>query len=195
MRRGSFSRGIWHGIWAPTLMVAFVAAGLSSSPGRADDDELAYSRAGAYVGLGGSYAQDDFSGPGSYDSSGSILFRAGYRGLPNVAVEFLGEVLPEFQGNGASDGDVDGFAVTVNLKLLAPLWRFEPYAAIGLGILDIDADDRKREDDFVFRFAAGLDLYLTPHWALYGEAVYMLPTGDVDDYAYATFGGGFLYRF
>lgn len=181
--------------------LAVLAAGLlASSSVRADgaddgEEELAYSRAGGWVGLGGAYAQENFSGVGSYDNSGSLLFRAGYRGLPNVAVEFLGEVLPEFQSDGASDGDVDGFAVTANLKLLLPLGPIEPYAALGLGILDIDSDERSREDDFAFRFAGGLDLYLTPHWVLYGEAAYMLPTGDVDDYDYATFGAGFLFRF
>ncbi len=71
----------------------------------------------------------------------------------------------------------------------------EPYAMIGIGILDIDQDLRHGEDDFAFRGAAGVDFYLTPRWALYGEASYLLGTGDVSDFDYATFGGGLLFRF
>ena len=186
-RSGLFLQVSWAALAAALLV--------SSSASAEQEQELSYARSGGWVGLGGAYAEENFSSVGSYDNAGSILFRAGYRGLPNVAVELLGEVLPEFQSDGASDGDVDGFAVSANLKLLLPLGRIEPWGALGLGILSIDSDAQHREDDFAFRSAAGLDLYLTPHWALYGEVAYMLPAGDVDDYDYATFGGGFLYRF
>jgi hypothetical protein len=159
------------------------------------EEELAYSREGAYVGVGGTFAAEIFSGIGDQDDGSSIMFRAGYRGYPWLAVEFLGEVLPKFEGSDRIDNDVNGFAVTINAKFLLPLERFEPFAMVGVGILNIDQDLRNRKDDFAFRGAVGLDFYLTPSWALYGEAAYLLPTGDVDDFAYATFGGGILFRF
>ncbi len=160
------------------------------------DEEPALDRAGGYVGVGGAFALQNFSTPGSQDDSGSILFRAGYRGDPYLAVEFLGEVLPGFEGDDSVDNDVNGFAVTANAKLLLPLGRVEPWLMAGIGFLDIDADsnDETRED-FAFRSAAGLDVHLTPHWALYAEAAYMLPTGSVKRFDYATFGGGVLFRF
>jgi len=157
-------------------------------------EDVDYSREAAYVGVGGAFAAENFSHRGGHDDTGSILFRAGYRGLPNVAVEFLGEVLPEFQGRG-SGNDVNGFAVTVNGKLLLPLGRLEPYLIAGIGLLDIDEDDRRQRDDFAFRGGVGVDVHLSPHWTIYGEAAYLLPTGEVDDYDYATVGGGILFRF
>jgi opacity protein-like surface antigen len=180
---------------ARVVAAVSLASLLGAAPVAAEEEpeELAYSRPGGYVGLGGGYAVENFSGHGPYDDSGSILFRAGYRGLPNVAVDFLGEVLTEFESDRYRD--VDGYAVTVNLRLLLPLGRFEPYGSVGFGVLSINPDDAHREDDFAFRSAVGLDLYLTPRWALFGEAAYMLPTGDVKDFDYATYGAGFLFRF
>jgi opacity protein-like surface antigen len=164
----------------------------------AQEEDISFSRSGGYVGVGGTFALQNFSVPGDQDDSGSILFRAGYRGLPYVAVEFLGEVLPKFEGSDSLDNDVSGFAVTINAKLLVPLGRAEPYLMAGIGLLDIDEDrDRRhnRRDDFAFRSAAGFDFYLTPRWVLYAEAAYMLPTGEVKRFDYATFGGGILFRF
>jgi hypothetical protein len=154
-----------------------------------------YARNGGWVGLGGAFALEHFDRRGSYEDSGALAFRAGYRGLPNVAVEMLGEVLPHFDGDGSRDGDVDGFLVSVNGKLFLPLGRVEPWVMGGLGFLNINANHRDREDDFAFRFAGGLDAYLTEHWAIYLEAAYVLPTGEISEYRYSTYGAGFLFRF
>ncbi len=165
-----------------------------------DDPEASaapsFSRAGGYLGAGGAFALQNFDIPGEQKNAASIAFRAGYRGYSWLAVEFLGDVLTTFDGKGSQDNDVNGYALTVNGKLVAPLGRVEPWLMAGIGFLDIDADrEGHRKEDFVFRSAVGLDVYLTPHWALYGEAAYLLPTGDVKRYDVATFGGGILFRF
>lgn len=159
--------------------------------------DLSYSREGAYLGVGGGYAVESFdSNEGDHNDAGSVAFRAGYRGYPYFGVELLGEVLTKFEGTDDLDNDVHGFAVTVNAKGVLPLGRFEPFAMIGIGFLDIDADRRRhRRDDFAFRSAVGVDFYITPHWAAYAEAMYLLPTGEVSNYDLATFGAGILYRF
>jgi hypothetical protein len=158
--------------------------------------EPEFSRAGGYLGLGGAFALENFDIAGDQDDAASISFRGGYRGLSWLAVEFLGEVLTTFDGSDSVDNDVKGFSVTVNGKLVAPLGRVEPWVMAGIGFLDIDEDRRRnRQDDFVFRSAAGLDVYLTRNWALYTEAAYFLPTGEVKRYDHATFGGGLLFRF
>lgn len=189
---------------AEELPADSLAAGdaLSADALALQDDEAApaepleYSRPGGYLGVGGAYALQNFSIPGGQDDAASIAFRGGYRGEPWLAVELLGEVLTTFEGTGPLDNDVRGYAVTVNAKVLAPLGRVEPWLEAGVGLLDMDQDRRShRQEDFVFRSAVGLDLHVTPHWAVYGEAAYLLPTGDVERYDYATFGGGLLYRF
>ena len=166
------------------------------SPGEAPAD-LAYSREGAYIGLGGAYAVESFdSNEGDHDDAGALVFRAGYRGYPYFAVELLGEVFTKFEGTDDLDNDIHGFAVTLNAKGVLPLGRFEPFAMIGIGFLDIDADRRRdRRDDFAFRSAVGLDFHITPHWVAYAEGMYLLPTGEVSNYDLATFGAGILYRF
>ena len=69
-------------------------------------------------------------------------------------------------------------------------------ALLAIGFLDIDEDRRdNRREDFAFRPSIGVDVYLTHHLALYGEAAYTLPTGSVRRYDFATFGGGILFRF
>jgi hypothetical protein len=167
----------------------------AEEPGSGNADPLAYARPGAWLGVGGAFALEHFDRDGSYDDSGVLSFRAGYRGTPHLAVELLGEVLPEFEGDGARDGDVRGFLVTANGKIFLPGGFAEPWLMTGIGFLDIDANHRQREDDIAFRFAAGLDAYLTPHWAIYLEAAYILPTGDVSDYRFSTYGAGLLFRF
>jgi hypothetical protein len=157
-------------------------------------EELAWSRPGGYIGIGGTFALERFDIYGRQSDSGSVVFRGGYRGYAWLAVELLGEVLPRFEGEGGAD-DVSGFQVTANAKLLLPLGRLEPWTMAGIGILDVDQDQRSRRDDFAFRTAVGLDLHLTPRWSLYGEAAYLLPTGEVDRFDYATFGGGLVFRF
>jgi len=161
----------------------------------AEQDEPGWSRSGGYFGIGGAFALERFDIEGQQHDSGSVLFRAGYRGLPWLAVELQGEVLPHFEGSGSAENDVSAFQVSVNGKLVLPLGRVEPWAMFGIGILDVDEDEGGRRDDFAFRYGVGADLHLTSRWSLYVEAAYLLPTGSVDRYDYATFGGGLLFRF
>lgn len=168
---------------------------LAVQDGATQDPEADFSRNGAWLGLGGGLALENFSLPGRYDDAVDIAFRAGYRGMPWLAVEMLGEVLTTFDGKDAPNGDVDGFLVSLNARAIAPLGRVEPWLMAGLGVLDVDTDRSSRQEDFAFRSAAGVDLYLNPSWVLYGEASYLLPTGDVDRFDYATFGAGILFRF
>jgi len=181
--------------------------GAAADPGAAADSgaaagadalegDAAYSREGAWLGVGGAFADENFDRKGSYDDAGAIAFRAGYRGYPYFGFELLGEVLTKFDDGGSDPaGDVDGFAVTANGKFFLPLGRVEPWVMAGLGFLDIDRDNNQRRDDIAFRFAGGLDAYVTPRFALYLEAAYMQPTGDVKDWSYATYGAGLLFRF
>lgn len=179
---------------AATSSVAH-AVDAGDAEARPSEEAGVYSRTGGWVGAGGAFALSSFDRPGFYDNSGVLSLRAGYRGLPHVAVELLGEVLPNFDGDQAPDGDVDGYAVTANGKLYLPLGRVEPWTMAGIGFLDIAPENRHEREDFAFRFAAGLDAYLTRHWAFYLEAAYVLPTGDVSDYRYSQYGAGFLLRF
>lgn len=168
---------------------------LASQDAPARDPDPSCSRQGVWLGVGAGYALQDFSLPGGHDDAADVAFRAGYRGLPWLGVEFLGEVLTTFDADDSRAADVDGYLVSVNARAIAPLGRVEPWLMAGLGVLDVDTDRRSRRDDFAFRSAAGVDLYLTAHWVLYGEASYLLPTGDVERFDYATFGAGILFRF
>ncbi len=189
-------------IWLFVLAIVLAAPSVASAQtaeakSEATNESDVYSRYGGYVGLGGALAIEDFDdSKGSYDDSAAVILRAGYRGLPFLSVEIVGDILIGFDGGDDFDNDVDGFAATVNAKFHLPLGRIEPFAAVGGGILGLEEDKRHHDrEDFVFRFASGADFYLTKHIALYGEASYMLGVGEVSDFDYATVGGGLLLRF
>jgi hypothetical protein len=162
----------------------------------ADPPALEERSGGGYVGIGGHAAFENFDIPGRQDDAAGLVFRGGFRAYEWLAIELLGEILSTFEDDSSRRNDVTGFSVTFSAKLIAPLGRVEPWAMAGLGFLGVDEDRRGgRRDDLALRPAAGVDVYITPHWAVYGEAAYMLPTGDVRDYHYGSIGGGILYCF
>ena len=49
------------------------------------------------------------------------------------------------------------------------------------------------DSDLAIRFAGGFDVYLTEHVVAYGGVDYVLPTGDVKDLDYLSFGAGVFF--
>ena len=94
------------------------------------------------------------------------------------------------------DVDVDGryLAYTWNVKVF-PLarvisHRIDPfvYAGIGVGWAEFDAGSIGDADEtaFITRFGGGIDLYVTEQLAVNASSSYVLPTGDLDDFAYVS---------
>lgn len=185
------------GLVAILVSLPMIGAHAQDADADSGNEVDVYSRNAGYIGIGGALAVENFDDSrGSYEDSAAVMIRAGYRGLRFLSIELVGDILLDFDDDDVSDNDVDGFAATVNAKFHLPLGRIEPFAAIGGGILDLEEDQRRQDrEDFVFRFASGLDLHLTEHLVLYSEISYMLGVGDVSDFNYGTLGGGLMVRF
>jgi hypothetical protein len=83
-------------------------------------------------------------------------------------------------------------------KLPALARRFQPFATVGFGYLEVDVPSGVDSDDwdFVARFGGGLDVYVTRNIAISVDATYVLPvTEDLEDLDYLSVGWGVLFRF
>lgn len=181
---------------------------LLTAPASSQEDS-GYSRSGVYLGanvIGGSYVRIDQLDDGlDVDEVPGFSVYGGYRANPVLALEVQFEMLTkgDVDINGASkNGDLETWALTGNMKVF--LWpeRFQPYVLAGLGAMKIDFEDSsvdgvdQADTDFVFRFGAGLDFYITEHIVASLGANYLFPVGsDLDDFDYVSYGGGIQYRF
>lgn len=134
---------------------------------------------------------------------------AGYRLTPHVAIE------GEFEW---AEGDVDlqlsapGFTsqstklakyrywlLTANSKLYALTGRVQPFALVGVGLMQqqIDVDNFPDNDETGagFRFGGGIDLYITDGFAIATDFTYVLTAGDVEDNDVMSLNAGVAWRF
>lgn len=182
------------------------------------EPETDYARTGPYIGVGGLYAIEFFSQGDPFnngdktagDASNSAGFHvaAGYRVIPNLAVEARYEYYNEFDTDPdrritarTSGGGYNGWSTTVNAKGYILTGQWQPYALIGLGYLSTDgrrtnnAATAKPGDGFAMRFGVGMDACIGEHWALGPELAYLLPFGDAGNMDMLTIGGGVRYKF
>lgn len=181
---------------APIAVIAL----LLSLPAFAQD----YGRDGFYGGfdlLGGHYTDE----PSNVDLDTTFAFDlyAGYRLHPNFALEGEFEMLTD------TDVEVDGFGkvteletwtLTANSKFFFTTDRVQPYVKFGMGLMEGELDDDfpgvdEDETAFTVRLGGGLDYYATENIVVTGGLDYLIPTGDLDDFDYLTFGAGVQYRF
>jgi opacity protein-like surface antigen len=103
-----------------------------------------------------------------------------------------------------SDGtlaELESMTGTVNAKVFWPLGRFQPFALAGVGVADIELQDkfnlnvRVSEIEVVGRFGGGADFYLTDHVVAHFTVEYLLPGGALSDFDYVSYGAGLQYRF
>jgi len=214
-----------------TLVLLLPAAALAG-----DDDEK-FSRRGFYLGVGGAYGVDFFedtikdaaADKGVYISlsdTGGVNARVGYRLASWFALEGMYEWMDNFKAEvdaididaeeplplGIKLADYTTHTVTLNAKLLLPIWRFHPYLLLGIGAqyYDLDAPSLVQGTSFDFtdsgwavagRPGVGLDAYITKNILLNVEVCGALATAnpdtipDVGDLFYLTVGGGLQYRF
>jgi opacity protein-like surface antigen len=183
-----------------------------------------YQRPGPYLGIGASYAIENFSldsdelnlagalGSGlnpKYDNSAGVDVQIGYRLDSRFAVEFLYGFLEGFDSHaGALASEIDLHLVTLNAKWF-PLGelcdgRLQPYALAGVGTQIVNSEVRssafekpyETDAGFVGRVGGGIDYYLTESFGVEVEASYMLPAGGWVRHArYTAVAFHFLHRF
>jgi opacity protein-like surface antigen len=160
--------------------VALATLLLASASGAEEAD---FGRPGWYLGVGGGGSwdfvddalQDATNGAIGITSAGTFNARGGYRLTSWFALEGMYEGIYgyETEVNGVKQGNLDTHSLLVNLKLIVPTWRIQPYLVVGpggqygsfegSGVLS--ALDTSRWD-FVLRAGVGIDGYLTEHLLL-----------------------------
>lgn len=183
-----------------------------------------YVRPGPYLGIGASYAIENFSldsedleltgllGPGfdpDYDNSAGVDLQIGYRVDPKLAIEFLYSFLEGFDSRlGASATEIDAHLVTLNAKWF-PIearcdGRLQPYALAGVGVQIVNSEVRdggfqkpyRTDAGFVGRLGGGVDYYVTESFVIEAEGSYMLPAGGwVQHTEYTSLALHFIHRF
>lgn len=205
-----------------------------------------YNYSGPYVGIGAGWISGTFEDEAegvlrdisggqqidlSIDDSWSLNALAGYRVFSFLAAEVQYEYVGEYEisavdntpgptGGLTGSADLSAHVITLNLKLIAPFWRLQPYVLVGVGyasyasnlssevenntgLTSVDIFDDF--DSFAGRIGLGFDYYLTKHVVLNAGFSAVLtakelstsldPSQDLGDLHYLSVGAGVQYRF
>ena len=173
------------------LPVLFVSLALHAA--RADDPD--FGRSGPYIGVGASRTAnlveaflDGTPILENIDVSNSwgVNTRLGYRLTSWFSLEAEYEWLDRMNASlgGVNVGSLQMQSATANLRLIAPLGRFQPYFLLGAGaiFLNVDTPFNTLQVDhsaFAGRVGLGLDVYLTENVLLNVGAEGLLSPAEV----------------
>jgi opacity protein-like surface antigen len=196
------------GAYGETEQVEEKPAAAPAAAMQYEEEAPDYAAVGPYLGIGGNYAIQNFQdhGPGNVGNSAGFHVRGGYRVHPYVAVEALYEYFSEFDNDGRAKfsnldqtDHYDGWAVTANVKGYMLTGRWQPYALLGLGYVDINGhnvvDKSGPGNGFEMRFGLGMDACITEHVAIGPEVAYVLPFDDANNMDLITVALGLRYKF
>lgn len=202
------------------LSLGIVALALLAAPFAACA-EGGYTRSGAYVGVNGLYALENFDLDFDLSASNApgVNVYAGYRFHPNFGLEgdldYYGKFdIDEF---GSKVGDVQAFSWTVNAKVFVFDGPVQPYGVVGVGGIYADQiagvscatvtdpntgqtrshcdADNSSHVGAVLRPGIGFDIYVTEAIVLNLQGTYVFPTGSQDKYQFGLLGADVQYRF
>jgi opacity protein-like surface antigen len=218
------------------LLPLILIGGLAGAARAAGPDDEGFGHTGFYFGVGGGAgielfegaledAADDAGVDVSVEQTWAVNARAGYRLASWVALELMYEYMDSFQIDvdsvdlggppipvGTTLADYSTHTGTLNLKLIVPTWRIQPYLLLGIGgqYFDVEVPSIAEGTELDFgdsgwalagRPGLGVDLYLTKHIVLNAEVSGVLSTASPDtvpnigDLFYLSAGGGLQYRF
>jgi opacity protein-like surface antigen len=205
---------------------------LSVAEDSEDGDSSPFRRSGPYVSLAGVYVTDAFEdafeniidsafdvpiGVGLEDSGG-LDARLGYRLASWFAAEVQYEWVDRFDvdlsvsGVPVGHASMNGHTLTANAKLIAPIWRIQPFLLIGIGGSVFEFEDHTAGNlfggsgtnlSFAGRAGIGIDFHLTESIVLNTEGAVLATTSDfgapdvfdMDDLYYVSVSAGLQYRF
>jgi hypothetical protein len=180
--------------FAATVSAA-VLAGWAVSASALDDE---YGRSGPYIGAGGLYAFENFSGAAESptpDGSGGYNLKGGYRFNEYFALEIDWDHMISF---AQSTGDTEIWDIGANAKFFPLHGIVQPFVSVGGAWSSVDdprAASARDSTGFAARFGLGLDVYVHRNWALSLESDYLLQTGGRADYDAIPISLGVTYRF
>ncbi|MBN1829795.1 MAG: porin family protein [Deltaproteobacteria bacterium] len=172
-------------------------------PAFADDKE------GFYLGVGGSYALENFQtyGSNSYDDATGFNIKAGYKQSRASATEFSFDYFPEFKwthprdylipATGMVSEKIRVYSVMLAQKLSIPNDTFRPFLIGGIGYMSAESEHTPTlgspdETGFCYKAGLGMDVFITSNISLGLEGSYFFGVGDV---RYGNFTLGVAYHF
>jgi hypothetical protein len=203
--------------FATALLVLASLALAAGTPAFAEK----YSEPGNYLFIGGLTGFENFPDePGTdYENTFGFDIRFGRRLMDYLAAELEGNFGTDFDVDvptlgGTAKLALEGGNITVNVRGVYPMGRFEPYAIVGIGGMWSHLVTRKitgaictpgfygwwctgtrtrldKAGGFISKFGAGTDFWITESWAVTVDAVYVLTTGDIKEQRYTKLGWGF----
>jgi opacity protein-like surface antigen len=144
---------------------------------------------GFYLGVGGSYAWENFDNTDGIDIDNTWGFNAhaGYQFMKYLALEANYDWLDDFdlKADGLS-ADLTIQTLMLDVKLTWPIDPVVPYVRGGIGWMwaEIDLDGSTSDNDFAWNLGAGVDYFFTKNVSLGLDFKYVWGTGDLDDFQY-----------
>src|SRR5688572_7518131 len=141
-----------------------------------------------YFAGGGVFAIEN-TDTSSLSNSGGYDIRGGYGLHDNWDIEIQWQSLVSFDLDtvdpitGNKNSDLEARMLSFNGRWSPLLGRFQPYALMGMGWFNVQADrsgNEEHKSSFAMRFGLGLGTFITSRLGLTVEAGYILPlTGDL----------------
>jgi opacity protein-like surface antigen len=114
-----------------------------------------------------------------------------------LSLEAQLQYIPGVKSSGTS-AEFKPLVYTGNVKGYLPLGRFQPYGLIGIGGMTLFVDSTAPNidrSDFVARFGAGLEFYITENIVAVAAWNYILGTGSLDGSDFNTLSLGAQFKF
>jgi len=197
--------GAWRH-WIGACLIGLWLAGLGAGAVAASDPPA---RAGFYAAAAGSYALNASDLRLDLENSLGLKARLGHRFQPRWALEAEFEWINEFDVriNDSVPASYGVWALTANARGYLMTGRIQPFVLAGLGVAHASFRDRvgtlagagfpraNAASGFALRFGGGAEIHITRHIAIILDASYLMASGDLDDFDYASLGWGVQYRF
>jgi len=165
-----------------------------------------------YVGVGGSYAVEDFDDSPDFDNSWGVNAKIGYHTHPLLDIEFDFDYLNNFEYSETykvlgtrfeEEGEVEIFTCMFVLKGYFPISteKVKLSTVVGAGLMQADFKYRSSfsgsndEIDLCAKVGLGLDFFAFQDISLGIEGNYTFGFGDLDDIRYFNFTIGAAYHF
>ena len=189
-------------VWIPLLLA------VSSLVGCQALDAPARLKNGPYAGVSMGASLEQFDLPTGLESETGFVGGAhvGYRLFDRrVAVEAAFDALPAVDIRVKSPrldvGDVSGERYMGRLKAFTAPAPIQAYGLVGFGLVTLEVEETlgiglsRHETELSVEAGVGLQFHSGEHWTLYSEAVWTLPSDELEDFQFLTVVGGFSYRF
>jgi len=145
------------------------------------------------IGVGGSRLYENIdtgANPINFEESMGFNLKLGYRFSDALEGEIEYLFIDGFDGSvaGIEAFELDGYAVTANVKWYPATGKVQPYCLVGAGFADLEAsvayeDTNESESDWgaVFRAGGGVDFYAAEDVLFFAEVSYYFTRGNIED--------------